>query len=539
MMISVILTSYNHQDFLKESIESVLNQTYTDFELIIVDDCSTDSSWDIICKYASEYPDIITIRHDYNWHGGVVEDVVRNYAKGDYIAIHHSDDIWEIDKLEKQIKVLMNNPQYVAVFTNATVIDDNGIIYTEKNGFYYNLFECDNKNRFEWLNYFFYHGNCLCHPSILIRKDVYEEDGFFKKGLRQIPDFVKWIQICLKYDIYVLPDKLVKFRVHDAGRNTSGMRADTQVRSTIELFLMLSEYEKITQREDFIKVFPNSIDFCKENAFISQFALGKICTSEGMPSYTRLYGVKLLYTVLNDPVKAQIIKDNYGYTMQEFMNQNGKFDIFGILPRFFEQTYTVYIDNGEGYSANNSYIQNYVLDKKEQIDCEYVIDRDITKLKGIRFDPSENIMVKVRIDCVIINGKQCEIFPENAYFSDEGYDIFINFDPIYNIRVPDLIDTKLNIKISGEIERLSEEDINLYTSQIFYKNRDINYALEQKNNELINDYNKLLNDYKDAKNIIKDLKETNDEINEKLEINNKELNSIKSLRCYKIYKKLF
>lgn len=192
MRLTVILTSYNHEKFLAQSIESVLNQSYQNYEFIIVDDFSTDSSWDIICRYKEKYPKIITIRHEYNWGGGTVEDVVLKYATGDYIALHHSDDVWEKDKLQKQIDIIENNPAYAAVFTNACAIDDEGKEYDDKNGFYYKLFSVENRSRYEWLNHFFYNGNCLCHPSILIKKSVYEEDGF-RKGLKQIPDFVKWI----------------------------------------------------------------------------------------------------------------------------------------------------------------------------------------------------------------------------------------------------------------------------------------------------------------------------------------------------------
>ena len=84
------------------------------------------------------------------------------------------------------------------------------------------------------------------------------EDGFFRKGLKQIPDFVKWIQVCKKHEIYVIPDALVKFRIHEEGKNTSGLRADTQIRSTIELFLMLDEFVTITNKDDFLKIFPEA-----------------------------------------------------------------------------------------------------------------------------------------------------------------------------------------------------------------------------------------------------------------------------------------
>ena len=158
MKVSVILTSYNHENFIKESIESVLNQTYNDIEFIIVDDCSIDSSWEIICKYKEQNPEIITIRHEYNWHGGTVADVVENYATGEYIALHHSDDVWELDKLEKQVHAMKDTLNCVAVFTNAKAIDDKGNDYSDENGFYFNLFQVENRSRQEWLNYFFYKG---------------------------------------------------------------------------------------------------------------------------------------------------------------------------------------------------------------------------------------------------------------------------------------------------------------------------------------------------------------------------------------------
>ena len=156
MKISVILTSYNHEKYIRQSIESVLNQTYRNFEFIIVDDCSTDSSWNIICEYQEKYPSIITIRHDYNWHGGTVEDIVKNVATGDYIALHHSDDVWELDKLKKQVSAMNEHPECVAIFTNARAIAEDGSLYQDRAGFYYNLFQTKNRSRQELLNYYFY-----------------------------------------------------------------------------------------------------------------------------------------------------------------------------------------------------------------------------------------------------------------------------------------------------------------------------------------------------------------------------------------------
>lgn len=483
MRITVILTSYNHEKFIRKSIESVLNQTYQNFEFIIVDDCSSDSSWNIICEYKRKYPEIITIHHEYNWRGGTVEDVVKNYATGDYIALHHSDDIWNKDKLRKQVEAMQSMPECVAVFTNAEAIDDDDNAYADKEGFYYNLFQTENRSRQEWLNYFFYNGNCLCHPSVLIKKDVYEEDGFFRKGLRQIPDFVKWIQICRKHEIYVLPDPLVQFRVHSGGKNASGMRAETQIRSTIELFLMLNEYAQITNREEFLKVFPEAIPYCKVDAFIPEYALGRICTQNNVQPYTRVYGIELLYRVLNDPVKSETLKNKYQYTMQDFMDSNGKYDIFGILPEAFEQTRSIYLNTGNGFKPDEMYTEKFTLGDIERFEWTCKIEiTDGKKIIALRFDPSEDVMVKVKLQKVLINGMEASWIAENALCSEDEKQLFVNLDPIYTINIPEESDLteRLEIVIAGEIERLTDDEISQAVSRTMYSTRDMLYDCQMR-----------------------------------------------------------
>lgn len=483
MKVSVILTSYNHEKFLRQSIESVLNQTYKDYELMIVDDCSSDHSWNIISEYKERYPQITAIRHDYNWHGGIIDDMVRNYASGDYIAVHHSDDLWMSDKLEKQVKALHDRPECAAVFTNAEAVDDNGCAYTDQNGFYYQLFQTENRSRLEWLRYFFYHGNCLCHPSILVQKDVYAENDFFRKGLRQIPDFVKWIQICRSYEIYVLPETLVKFRIHSAGKNTSGMRAETQIRSSVELFLMLDEYAAITDRREFLKIFPEAEAYCKEEAFLPEYAFGRVCTQEGVWDYTRLYGIQLLYHALNDPQKAKIMKKHYAYTKQTFMDDNGRYDIFGVLPEAFEQTRSLYVDRGKGFHCGERYCEQFTL--KDAVSFSWTCSLKEScgmKIEKLRFDPSEGIFVKVKLAQVLVDGIKTKFRAENALYSSDEWQCFVNLDPIYTIDIPDEISDKerMTVAIHGEIERLGMDEIGSAVMDVLYEKRDRLYECQSE-----------------------------------------------------------
>jgi glycosyltransferase involved in cell wall biosynthesis len=105
--VSVIIPNYNHAEYLKQRIDSILNQTYKDFELIILDDCSTDNSREIIDDYTSHFPFITSYYNDINsgspftqWDSGVKK------AKGEFIWIAESDDFAEADFLEKTNAIL-------------------------------------------------------------------------------------------------------------------------------------------------------------------------------------------------------------------------------------------------------------------------------------------------------------------------------------------------------------------------------------------------------------------------------------------------
>lgn len=475
MNVSVILTSYNHEKFLAKSIESVLNQTYKDFEFIIVDDCSSDASWDIIEAYKQKYPDIITLRHEYNWGGGVVADTVRNYATGEYIAIHHSDDLWEAEKLQKQVDILKEHPEYAAVFTNASAIDEEDKAYEDENGFYYNRFAVENRSRHEWLNHFFFYGNCLCHPSILVKKSVYEEDGFFRRGLKQIPDFVKWIQICKKYEIYVIPEVLVKFRVRTGGQNTSGMRLDTQIRSTVELFLMLQEYLDIKNQQEFWAVFPEAQKYCTRDYFSTEYVLGRICTEEGMPAYTRLFGVEQLYKVLNDSAQMEQLQRRNSFSVKDFTKANGQYDIFGMLPQAFEQTRSIYYDCGDGYNADHVVKEKYTLNQESAFRmCAIIRANSDSTIQSLRFDPAEGVLVKSKIESIIVNGEKIEFAAENALWKANDEDVFINMDPIYNLLLSSKLmsQNRLVVEIRGRVSRLTDAEIDNVVTEFMYYQRN-------------------------------------------------------------------
>lgn len=326
--VSVILTSYNHDKFIKYAIESVLNQTYTDYELIIWDDASSDNSWSLINQYSD--PRIKTFRNDENTGGIVYESnkAFSDVATGKYIAIHHSDDVWETEKLEKQVAFLDANDDCGAVFTNALAITEDGSPLTDEKHFYFDIFDQPNRTRFEWLNHFFYKGNALCHPSVLIRKKCYEECGLYRLGLAQLPDFDMWIRLCLKYEIHVLPEKLVKFRVRDNEANASGSRPETRIRALYEFYKLLSNYRKVTCFADLVKVFPSAEKYNRKRETDIDFTLAMIALEEKPFPFTALFGLDLLFEIISDPVRAATIKRLYDFDDKSFKALTAQHDVF-------------------------------------------------------------------------------------------------------------------------------------------------------------------------------------------------------------------
>ena len=105
-LVSIITPNYNCSRFITETIESVLAQTYTNWEMIIVDDCSTDNSYQISLEYSQKDSRIKVYKNDKNSGAAFSRNSALDIAQGEYIAFLDSDDLWETVKLEKQINFI-------------------------------------------------------------------------------------------------------------------------------------------------------------------------------------------------------------------------------------------------------------------------------------------------------------------------------------------------------------------------------------------------------------------------------------------------
>lgn len=325
--ISVLLTSYNHAPFIRDAIDSVLAQTFTDFELIIWDDNSTDGSWEIIQTYTD--PRIRAFRNSVNM-GPVfgVNKTILEVATGEFFAMHHSDDVWVADKLAKQLACFAANPQVAAVFTYAQAIAEEGFDLDADDHYFSRVFDQPNRTRHEWLRYFFERGNALCHPSVLIRRSAYLECGAYSEALWQLPDFDMWVRLLLKHDIHVLPERLVKFRVLSSEANTSADRPDSRIQWAYEFPHVLQNYRSLTTWADICQVFPEAEQFDRGAETDLQCVLGRAALQVATMPQTQLFALNVLRDLFVNPATAERIKKHHQFGILDFLALTRQYDVY-------------------------------------------------------------------------------------------------------------------------------------------------------------------------------------------------------------------
>jgi glycosyltransferase involved in cell wall biosynthesis len=326
--VSIILSTYNHGSFVGKAIQSILEQTFKDFELIVIDDASKDGTVKVL-KLIND-PRVKVFYNTKNLGVNVNRNKYIQMSTGEYIAIMNADDEWLPSKLEKQVKFLDVNPGIGAVFTQARIIDNNGNDFDDKEHKYYQAFKEPNRTRYEWLNLMFFAGNNLCHPSVLMRKKCHEDIGYYDLRLGQMVDYDLWIRLCLQYEIHVLPDELVRFRILSDESNISGNRPDANKRVRWVGTQILKHYLQIRTASEFLKIFPEAAkdkDIIEDDTI--RFFLAKLALTTKKERLI-FFAVNTIFDLLADPLIEKKLSEKCGFTYNDFVKMTGTYDLFNI-----------------------------------------------------------------------------------------------------------------------------------------------------------------------------------------------------------------
>jgi len=241
--VSIVIPTYNRANFLEKAVQSVLNQTFKDFELIIVDDGSVDNTKEVIKQYVEKDP---RVKYFYQKNSGgtsVPRNVGIENSKGSYLAFLDSDDQWLPEKLEKQVLFFKNTKDKQLGFLDcgALVINasDESIIAKYKLPYSYrgNIFEKILKNNF-----------ILTPSGIFIKRIVLETIGKFDEDFKMLTDWDLYLRISKNYNFDFINESLFKYYVHKENITKTLDRKEI-IKDVINLF------EK--HKNDYSQYFPN------------------------------------------------------------------------------------------------------------------------------------------------------------------------------------------------------------------------------------------------------------------------------------------
>ena len=244
-MISIIIPTYNRAKFIKRAIDSALDQTYQNFEIIIVDDGSTDNTKEVLTDYINQGK--MKYIYEKNSGPGIARNAGVEHAKGELVAFLDSDDEWMPDKLEKQIKILESRGKDAAVFSNIEYIDENGNKIGE-------LFLKARPYEGKILKQLLIE-NFIATSSVIAPKHMIKEADGFARNRRLFAigeDHLLWLKIADKAEFYFISEPLVKYHVHgEQIVNNKFKMISSLIFKFIYLFKHASLFNNITRKEMF------------------------------------------------------------------------------------------------------------------------------------------------------------------------------------------------------------------------------------------------------------------------------------------------
>lgn len=227
--VSIVIATYNYGMFIEGAIESVLAQTYSDFEIIVVDDGSCDNTDKIIGTY------LIDSRIRYHRTDHLGQSKAKNtgirLSRGSLVAVLDADDLWLPTKLERQLELFWKDPELGVAYTRRILINERGegVPYLQPTFYRGDVLEQMFRNNF------------ICHSSVLIRKEVLDRVGVFDESIPMAIDFDLWLRIALQFRFDYVDEALVKYRTGHASLSRRGEERLLIATDIMKRFLDLNE----------------------------------------------------------------------------------------------------------------------------------------------------------------------------------------------------------------------------------------------------------------------------------------------------------
>lgn len=317
-IISILCPSYNHEKFAVFFIESLLNQTNPNWELIIVDDCSTDNNVQEIKKYKDSR--IKLIQNPFNMGINCGLNHAFNVSQGQYISFCASDDMLKPDYVENVFNCFEQQPNKDLLYCDLQVIDNNGHM-TDR------VFTNIRENRYAVLRHMFFIGNWPLSPGMVIKRSLFESLLPLDIPMSQYQDYKMHIELLLQADYMIMNKISVLYRKDDD--NQSGLSANNKksaICRQLEENILLDSYLKIQDVSLLKNIFETDLGNFKDvSRKTIPFVLGQLALNS-KDMYKKLWGYNQIARFINDTKNYALVHKMYGFSYKDFLNLAAKFD---------------------------------------------------------------------------------------------------------------------------------------------------------------------------------------------------------------------
>jgi len=320
--VTVALITYNHEKYISEALESILDQSLRNLEVIVVDDGSTDKTPEMVGKFHDER--LVYVRQE-NEGPSAARNTALRMARSSLIAQMSGDDVAEPDRLARQVDALRGRKDCV-VFSDVSIIDDDGCPLSGYDPFPTGV---ANRSRPEILRYLFKDGNCFAAPTALAAREVFESVGGYNPVLLQIQDWDMWTRLLLNGVVPVtVPAPLLRYRIRASHGNLSAPSDQTRARAFFETRRMLRAYCRIQSVAELRTIFPEVSDlgYPLEDRFASFYLALLAIQNRGRNRGTQYFGGDLLLDLMADTGFRMILGQQLGFRLPDLFRILGTMD---------------------------------------------------------------------------------------------------------------------------------------------------------------------------------------------------------------------
>lgn len=317
-LVSVCINAYNSENFIAETLNSICSQSYSNLQIIVVDDASDDATAEAVKSVNDPRIELYSLAQ--NGHISNANNEAYLKVRGEYMLHIDADDVICPGLIEKSIDYLEQHPECGATFCRLSTIDQDGNPVV--NEYIENVFKVTAKTQAEFVRLFFDSLNHLSHTGVTMRKSVIDDIGFHDLSLCYLHDFDYWTRLVLKYPIYVFDECLAKYRMNTMGAHNS----------------YLDEAKMIAHNTEFARIIYRMIDNCPDELFIEAFAdrfilkgehtheelnLEKaFLLQEGLGAVqlrdNKILSILMLSRLFQDKKYMELARDKFNFTIRDF-----------------------------------------------------------------------------------------------------------------------------------------------------------------------------------------------------------------------------